>query len=540
MKKLLIKIRGLRIINLYLLLLSTLVVRSFSEQTNTLINIVSDPKGAMIIIDGKETGKKTPTLLHLTDTKEHSIELSLPYHLFSKRLFTPVKDSTITLSYKLVSLSDTTLIITDLELGILTLTSPPIKTPYIIDDKPFYEKEAILNAGLHKIDWRGRGVYTSLDTVVEVFPGRMTTLNFSPKRLSGVVSLSVLPEDAEISLNEIPYGVGAINKNVNTGTYNLKVSRNGFFSQERSIKVTSSDTTDVNITLVRVPDEDGDGFLDSVDLCPKLYGIYDGCPKQKKHKAIRKYFNMLGNNIISQPFSFELTVASWQSRLSYSKKFTEFSSYFNDGKKIFNNHTGLSLFNSAKIIIKGFLFEVEYGEYRSGLKYNKSYGHGSGPVIIKKENDTTTYVLFSDSLANLSPSLYFPSVSISLGANFNINRFNLSFIAGYQWEDIFSGDIITYANLQKYLNGDLTSEIDGVSYGGELSDFRFSNDFFYVGTGFSFDLLKSKRNNLAITGKVKLSLYSEATKGWTIFNLGLTYKFTPSIKKEIGISTKTN
>jgi hypothetical protein len=45
------------------------------------LNVVTDPRGAEVFLDGKTTNKTTPVLLPITrDRQEHLIEVTLPGH----------------------------------------------------------------------------------------------------------------------------------------------------------------------------------------------------------------------------------------------------------------------------------------------------------------------------------------------------------------------------------------------------------------------------------------------------------------------------
>lgn len=507
--------------------------------TKGYVYIESLPENAEIIIDGISTGKYTPTTLTFNDTSVHELELQLPQYAFTKREFKVSRDSTINLSVNLMSLSDTALIIGDLELGILSVTPPPIKIPYSVDGKKVYTKDIILNAGLHQVEWNGGEIYSSLDTIITISSGKMIVLRFYPKRLSGKVSLNVIPEDAAIFLNQIQYGTGKVEASVNTGTYNLSIKRNGFDQYDTMITIKPDLPIIIDVTMNRIPDEDSDGFLDSIDLCPKVYGLYDGCPKQKKSSALRKYVSMLGQNLKSQNFNISIDLASWQSRKPLNEKEATFYSYLNDGLSLFNNYRGLSLLNSITLSTRGFLLNFEYSQYRQGIRYEKESKTGNGPVLFNKDKkDTITYCLYYDSLANLSPSVFFPSLSLSAGINFKMHQFDLSILLGYQWEHIVYNDMILYDDYVKYKNKEpgFISAPQG-EYSGPTYSWETDSDWIFAGLKLSYNLIKNERNSLLLYGKFRISVYDYTDIQWSAFQLGFTYRFTPAIAPKIGIST---
>lgn len=525
---------------LLLILLLSFFSIIYPDVSGGKVNISSSPENAEIILDGISTGKYTPTTLLINDTLIHELEIQHPQHLFSKREFKSIPDSTIHLSVNLMALSDTTIIIGDLELGILSLTLPPLKIPYTVDNKKVYSKDAILNAGLHQVEWNGGEIYSSLDTILTIAPGKMTVLRFYPKRLSGMLTVDVIPEDAGIFLNKIQYGIGKVNASVNTGSYNLSIKRNGFVPFDTVITIKPDLPLNFDVIMDRIPDEDSDGFLDSIDLCPEVYGLYDGCPKQKKGSALHKYVSMLGKNLKSQNFSFSVGILSWQSRTPLNKKEASFYSYFNDGLSAFNNYRGISLLNSLSLSTRGFFVDLEYSQYRQGIRYEKEQNAGNGPVLFKKsEKDSNSYCLYYDSLAGLSPSVYFPSIALSAGINFRMQNFDLSIHFGYQWEHILYNDMIFYNDYLKYMNkeSDYISNSNG-EYIGPVHSWEVNSDWIFTGLKLSYNVIRNKRNSLLLYGKFRISVYDYTDIQWSAFEAGVAYRFTPAIKQKVGISTK--
>ena len=69
------------------------------------INITSTPSEAEIYLNGRKTDYKTPALLTKLRAGLNTIEVSLPDYLFAKRQVNIIPDSTISISFKLISLS---------------------------------------------------------------------------------------------------------------------------------------------------------------------------------------------------------------------------------------------------------------------------------------------------------------------------------------------------------------------------------------------------------------------------------------------------
>lgn len=510
-------------------------------EPRTIIDVTSTPSNAKIFINDRETQYTTPALLTDVKTGLNTIEARLPDYLFAKRQVNVIADTTIYLSFKLISLSDTAHIIGDLQLGILNLPQPPLKTPYLIDNKQVYSQEVTLNAGKHHVVWEGGNRYSSLDTIVEIFPGKLTTFQFTPERLYGDLTISPFPRDADIYINNRLYSTGDLHISLSTGTYNITVRRNGYYPVEQQIIIAPVKHISLEIDLDMIPDRDSDGFLDSLDICPDVYGLYGGCPKQNRRDAIKRYKDILLGNMKKQPLIFSINMVGYINRRPKNISFREFLSYFNDGDFYLNNRNGLVFANTYTISFCGFLLSCELGQWFSGLEYKKN---NFSPLVIKTNKDQ--YCLYyDDSLARITSKIILPSTAVSAGFNLTVKRFNASYTLGYQWENIIITDLVPKTDLEKYFLKDPTvCNIKTQQYIGRRVNIIFDNNWWFHKLRFEYDLMRANKAIPSIYMAMALSFGSKKRQffkimktGWHVIQVGILYKFFPTSKRKIGITT---
>lgn len=498
------------------------------------INIASTPPDAEIYLNGKKTDDKTPALFTNLRAGLNTIEVSLPDYLFAKRQVNIIPDTTISISFKLISLSDTTHVLGDLKLGILRLPAPPINTPYLVDNKQVYSREFTLNTGKHQIVWEGGNVYSSLDTIVEIFPGKLTTFNFFPERLTGKLTIAPFPLDAEIYINDHLYSTGDLDLVMSTGNYHLLIKRNGYFPHERNITIQPGKHSYLEIDLDIIPDRDGDGFLDSVDWCPDEYGLYCGCPEQDRRQAIRRYKTILVNNLKEQQLTISVNAVGYIYRNPTNASFRKLISYFNDGRFFGNNKNGLAFANNYTVSFRGFLLSCELGQWFSGLEYKKG---GYNPIFIVTEKDTTC-IFYKDSITGLNPKITIPSTKVSAGFNLNIRKFNAAYTLGYQWENIIITDLITKGNYDKhkYLTDSLKKSMP---YTGPTTNVEFNNSHWLHTLRFEYYMTTLKKVIPALYVTAALSFGSKQKTGWHTIQAGILFKFLPSSKRKKTVKAKT-
>jgi hypothetical protein len=315
--------------------------------------------------------------------------------------------------------------------GILNLSPPPNDIPYIIDEKIEGDnKKIILINGAHNIYWDGGIEYESIDTVVEVKQGEITNVVFNFVERKASLFIETEPEEAKIYLDSKLAGVGAFFSEIRAGEHKISVSAKGFQPSNETVTILPNRLVRFNIKLQESPDRDGDGFLDSIDICPDIYGIYDGCPKPKPGNEIKKLAVFWRGYLKSQPFTIEALAIAFQYRIATDPDFRELIHLFNDGMAIGANHRGVSVFNKLWISKSFWIVSAEYGQGFGGSKYKKSF-----------DIEVDDYHLIYSRFAEKNPEIIINSYSGQFGFRAGNKTLTLAILTGYQKEKITLNNI---------------------------------------------------------------------------------------------------
>ncbi|MBD3390727.1 MAG: PEGA domain-containing protein, partial [Chitinivibrionales bacterium] len=399
------------------------------------IEVSSEPPEAEIILDGTPTALATPAILADIDSGWHTLEVTIPNYLFSRRRIHVAADSMTTVSFRLISTVDTAYIIGDYTIGVLLLDRlPPKSPPYLVDGLPANSREIALNFGKHRVQWDGRTLWESLDTVVEVLPGKVTRLRFSPRRLTGILTILPDPPDAEVIVDGRSYGYGPFSHVMPTGPYRISVERIEYYPEKATAEVLPDQRITLDIALRKVPDRDHDGFLDTLDHCPDDYGLYAGCPRPRFRDAMVQNARRIKHNVKNDPFAVSCNALAYLYRTPMNNRLREVLSYFSDGPLYMNNVAGVVVANRYAVSYRGFHVNVELGQWNTGLRYRKR-------DTLSFETADETYHVYFDSLAGVEPAVLIPSTAVSAGAHFRLWWLDIGYALGCQWEDIILEDL---------------------------------------------------------------------------------------------------
>ena len=133
-----------------------------------------------------------------------------------------------------------------------------------------------------------------------------------------------------------------------------------------------------------MPDIDGDGFVDSVDECPRKYGLFGGCPKMKPGEALKVKTEEIINFVKTDPLTFGFSLIGGINRVPTSKRFGKLLSSFS-GVKIggINNYRGLTIVNNYHIQYRGLFTGLELGQWIGGLAFQRD---DTLEIATKREN----------------------------------------------------------------------------------------------------------------------------------------------------------
>lgn len=478
------------------------------------LRITSSPKRAKILINGKKTPYRTPARIKKLPVGPTLVEVVLPNYEFSKRMVNVIADTTLTISFNLVSRIDTIRIVGDLQLGILSLPKIPFQTPYLVDNKQVYAGETALNVGNHRVIWNGGNRYTSLDTIVEIKSGKITTFTFTPRRLTGILELNVFPNDATVKIDGQEYGSGSLTTRLATGMYTISIDDEIYVPYEKLITIEPNKKKIVYIELDKIPDRDRDGFMDSVDLCPDVYGLYQGCPRQKKGEALKRYSKAVVDNMRDQKFFFAINGISWLYRVPTNKRFREFISYFNDGEMFFNNYRGMTVGNSYQLYYRGLHFGIDLNQHFSSLKYKKH--QYPNPLVL--ERDEKRYLVVYDTLAGIRPTIQLPGTALYGGMNWYIQDLTILMGMGAHFQNVKITGIVKEEEYLDYKNFGFGP------YNDKIYNLTYRNIYWFVRGGMHYDINILKTVIPSVSTTYALGLQDNGRTAWHTLEVSLLLK----------------
>ncbi len=392
------------------------------------LRVVSEPAGAEIIINHIRTGKYTPDTIRNLPRSEITVSVLLDDYRYAERTILPTSDTLSTLSFTHLTDFDTLAITGDSLFGILQLPVPPVEAPYLVNEIIEDRENVILSSGIHHIQWDGGISYAPVDTFVEIRSARITSVELKFLRRYGRVSLVTEPDSAALYIDTTLWGIGRLQKPIPAGKHELTVSASGWLTKSRSFLLFPGQTIRDTIRLEISPDRDGDGFYDTVDICPDLHGIYDGCPSIQKREELKRLGNYFSKSFAAAPFTVELAPFLFQYRFATDRSFRELISLFNDGSGLFTNYRGVTLLNKIWVSRGFFIGSVDVGYSFAGLKYEKSW---QIPI-----NDDSTHILHYDQYRDENPQLGIFSFGVQGGIQLHSDIISFAFLTGYLYEKI--------------------------------------------------------------------------------------------------------
>jgi hypothetical protein len=467
---------------------------------NGTLVIGSEPVGAAILIDGVQYAGKTPASLSGIPAGLHTVEAHLDKYYFARRMVTVSEDSTIRLSFTLLSNMDTIFIQEGSNKGILILSQQPLDIPFAIDTDIVSTLTIKLDAGNHRIRWDGRGEYRSLDTVLSIAPGRVSYLDFVSEKLSGGISINVFPPDAQVFLDDSLIGTGHIILTLPVDVYAVRAIRKGYAVQEQEIGLFADSIITLSLNLPKQPDSDGDGFLDSLDKCPQDYGLYDGCPRPEIKTAAMIKLKELYDEMMRDPLTIGWVLGGYLHKVSMKKRFRDLLSNY-EGSAL-NNYRGLVMGNTVSASYKGFHVSLELGQWFGQLKYRRS-------DTLSLDAGADKYLVYLDTFAVDGPNepmLYIPSTALALGLHLPVKWINAVYSVGYQWENIVLDD------LRKASTGARTQV-------------RFSNNWWFHEIRAEADFKVEEKTVPAIYFDLKIPFGHPRYTNWVSIQGGIMIKF---------------
>lgn len=470
------------------------------------LDIISEPSGAQLIVNGISSLKKTPFKLENLPCGSYTIELFLPHYHFTRKEVKVVADSKIPISFQLLSDFDTVYISGAVPYGILMFPQPPIDSLFTIDTLKTSAPKVNLLPGTYRIRWNGGGAYESVDTTIKVAENRVTYFDYLFQRRKGMLKVSSIPFDAEICIENVPCSFGGRIVELPSGKYHVEAQRHGFQNVKKSVDVIADTVTDVTLDLRMNSDRDADGFLDSIDMCPDVYGIYDGCPRRKLNHSLNVKKEEVMEYVRNDHLEIGFSMIGFVTKTPTNRKLTSFLSTFSGGRiGGVNNYRGLSILNTFHLMYRGIYGSVELGQWASGIRYKRS-------DTLYLSASSNKYAVFYDSLQGIEPVVSLPSTSFSLGFHYNWSWVNVIYSIGYQWEDIVIEEIYNIND-------------------NKIEKIVFDNDWWYHQVHLESDFHADAHFVPSVYFNIKFPFGPIKRTRWHVLQFGLQMKLFPVHKK---------
>jgi hypothetical protein len=430
----------------------------------------------------------------------------LPHYHFTHKEVKVSADSTTLLSFELLSDFDTVYISGSVPYGILMFPQPPIDSMFSVDTMKTNMPKVNLLPGTYRVRWDGGEMYQSVDTTIKILENRITYFDYLFRRRTGMLKVASIPFDAEICVENVPCSYGERTIELPTGKYKIEAQRYGFQNVKTSVDVIADTVTDVTVDLRMNSDRDADGFLDSMDMCPDDYGIYDGCPRRKLSHILAVEKDEVLEYVKNDHPEIGFSMIGFITKTPTNRQFTSFLSTFSGGRiGGINNYRGLTMFNTFHLMYHGLYGSVELGQWASGIRYKRS-----DTLYLSSKNNK--YAVFFDSLQGIEPVISLPSTSFSLGVHYNWSWINVIYSIGYQWEDIVVEKIYN-------INED------------KIEKFVFDNDWWFHQIHFESDFHADALFVPSVYFNLKFPFGPIKRTRWHVLQVGIQMKLFPYSKE---------
>jgi len=461
------------------------------------LSVTSVPAGAEVVLNGIQTRKRSPCVIDSLIGGVYSVELALPHYQFFTKTVRVVPDSVTPLSFELIADVDTVFITGDVDYSLLLLPHPPLPMPYIIDDTlSLYGERLRLPPGSHSIKWNGNNRYVSIDTTISVESHKVLYFDYLFRLKYGIVRLVPTPVDAEICIDRFGCSIGERVDELPVGRYRIDAYREGFMGVHKDIIVYPDTVITTEIDLRQVRDSDGDGYLDSVDGCPEVYGLYGGCTMPKFKPILKSMLGDIAEFIENDRFTTGVSLFGFISRTPTNSKFRGFLSNFSDGRTGgVNNYQGITVLNSVECTWRGLYLHGELGQWSSGIRFKRS-------DTLALDDD---HFFYYDSLFGVEPIIYLPSTALSLGVHYTKSWLNVAYSVGFQWEDIVINQLFNRREVV-------------------FERLIFNNDWWYHQLSLDIDFTNDERYIPSLYFRMKYPFGDIKQSRWIVLNTGLQLK----------------
>ena len=222
-------------------------------QNENQIDISSNPSGASIMIDGKDTGFVTPRVIK-TEKGIHEVRLSLPgYEIFEIQVNV---SGNVTVSGNLVK--------SGISQGSISLKTNPSGAIVSINGKSYGSSPvtitlppgsytAIFTLSGYKNETKIFEIKANEQTNLEITLTKITTTTPPPTQKTGTIQVTSSPSGANIYINGKGYGSTPKSVTLPVGSYTIRLTMSGYYEASQSVQINQNENKSIFLTLKKIP-----------------------------------------------------------------------------------------------------------------------------------------------------------------------------------------------------------------------------------------------------------------------------------------------
>ncbi len=203
------------------------------------LHVNSQPEeGAVVVIDGKPTGKQTPCTIEHIPSGTHTLRLMKDMYAVSEQDFDINDGQTTTLNINL-----------NADFGQIKVKGEEVDIYIDGEYKAKNTWSGRISPGIHRLEGKKEKHYSDVQSF-EIAAGDDKSLALTPIARTGNIDIMSTPMEARISIDGKDYGLtpNTVNKLI-IGNHNLQLSKEGFGTINKTISIAEGETLEINEEL---------------------------------------------------------------------------------------------------------------------------------------------------------------------------------------------------------------------------------------------------------------------------------------------------
>ncbi|MFQ6113987.1 MAG: PEGA domain-containing protein, partial [bacterium] len=210
------------------------------------IDLISNPPGALISVNGEPTGQTTPQKIGPLKKGTYEVVLTLEGFESWSKDFSITKNDTLAQTIQLVPTTGTS--------GNLVVKSDPAEASVYLDLKDTGLKTPVtlqnLSQGLHTVQLKKEG-YQTVEQSIDIASEKTEEWSVELTRAVGSLSIDSNPRGASVFLKGKSTGkkTPAVFRNMDVGSYEVQLKKEGYQTFESFVKISAEKTTNISGSL---------------------------------------------------------------------------------------------------------------------------------------------------------------------------------------------------------------------------------------------------------------------------------------------------